>query len=80
MSDQDLSYVAEPPVDTPFGNKVEASRPEEIEFKPGRSFWLALVPIMVIAFMVSLDGTSVSVALPVRTRISPRVTSWFDLK
>ncbi|KAH7010926.1 major facilitator superfamily protein [Macrophomina phaseolina] len=37
----------------------------EHEFKPGLRFWLALAPIAVLAMMVSLDGTSVSVALPI---------------
>ncbi|KAI8948585.1 major facilitator superfamily domain-containing protein [Xylaria longipes] len=63
MPDRDLSCGPQP-ANAPSGNKVEAAWPEEKEFKPGRSFWLALVPIMVLAFMVSLDGTSVSVALP----------------
>lgn len=37
----------------------------EPEFTPGPRFWLALAPILILALMVSLDGTSVSVALPV---------------
>lgn len=40
------------------GSKVE-------EWKPTLQFWLALAPLTVLAMMVSLDGTSVSVALPV---------------
>ncbi|KAF2137939.1 uncharacterized protein K452DRAFT_235249 [Aplosporella prunicola CBS 121167] len=35
------------------------------DFKPGRHFWLALAPVALLAMMVSLDGTSVSVALPI---------------
>ena len=44
---------------------VGASTPPEQEFKPGLHFWLAFAPIAVLAMMASLDGTSVSVALPV---------------
>lgn len=39
------------------------------EFKTGTKFWLALTPLLVIACMVSLDSTSVSVALPVSDNI-----------
>lgn len=38
------------------------------EFKPDTRFWLAFAPITVLALMVSLDGTSVSVALPIISR------------
>lgn len=39
------------------------------EFKADRRFWLALTPILVMAAMVSLDGTAITVALPVRELI-----------
>lgn len=42
---------------------IEESKEEE--WKPTLQFWLALAPLTVLAMMVSLDGTSVSVALPV---------------
>ncbi|KAH8725917.1 putative MFS transporter [Phaeosphaeriaceae sp. PMI808] len=45
----------------------ETSTPSEQEFKPGLQFWLAFAPVVVLALMVSLDGTSVSVALPIMT-------------
>lgn len=35
-------------------------------FHPGARFYLAFSSLAVLAMMVSLDGTSVSVALPVR--------------
>ncbi|EPE25317.1 MFS general substrate transporter [Glarea lozoyensis ATCC 20868] len=35
------------------------------DFNPGAKFWWALAPILILAMMVSLDGTSVSVALPI---------------
>lgn len=44
-------------------NTFEESKGEE--WKPTLQFWLALAPLTVLAMMVSLDGTSVSVALPV---------------
>lgn len=43
----------------------EVSNDDTPEFKADRKFWLALTPILVLAAMVSLDGTSVTVALPV---------------
>ena len=43
----------------------EVLTPSEQEFKPSLQFWLAFAPMAVLAMMVSLDGTSVSVALPV---------------
>jgi hypothetical protein len=36
-----------------------------ITFNPGARFYLAFSSLVVLAMMVSLDGTSVSVALPV---------------
>ncbi|KAI0118386.1 major facilitator superfamily domain-containing protein [Nemania sp. FL0031] len=61
-----------PPRDVPQADQIEASKEdsspaisEDQTFKPGASFWLALTPILVLALMVSLDGTSVSVALPI---------------
>lgn len=40
------------------------------KFKPGYMFYLAFSALSVLALMVSLDGTSVSVALPVRYLIN----------
>lgn len=57
MSPDPATAVSEP------GSEV--STPSEQEFKPSLQFWLAFAPIAVLAMMVSLDGTSVSVALPV---------------
>lgn len=42
-------------------NVKEAS----IKFNPGYRFYLAFTALAVLAMMVSLDGTAVSVALPV---------------
>jgi len=41
-------------------------------FKPGYRFYLAFIALSVLALMVSLDGTSVSVALPVRHPVHGR--------
>ena len=38
---------------------------ELADFKADKKFWLALLPILILAAMVSLDGTAVTVALPV---------------
>ena len=35
------------------------------DFRPGRRFWLAFLSLAVLTLMVALDGTSISVALPV---------------
>lgn len=40
-----------------------------VEWSPGYRFYLAFSALAVLALMASLDGTSVSVALPVRDRI-----------
>lgn len=37
----------------------------EIEFKPGRPFFLAFAMLATLTLMVALDGTSISVALPI---------------
>ena len=41
------------------------------EFHPGTRLWLAFMAISVVGLMVTLDGSSISVALPVRTPITP---------
>jgi hypothetical protein len=64
----ELALLAKPNVTVPEQNS-EASVPPEQEFKPTLQFWLAFIPIAVLAMMVSLDGTSVSVALPVSCMI-----------
>lgn len=53
---------------------AEAAEPSA-EFKPDRRFWLALAPILVLAAMVSLDGTAVTVALPVSASIYANISS-----
>lgn len=44
-----------------------AEKHEETEFKPGYRFYLAFLTLAVLTLMVALDGTSLSVALPVST-------------
>lgn len=39
-------------------------------FKPGLRVWLAFLTLCVLTLMVALDGTSISVALPVWTFLS----------
>lgn len=56
------------------GGGAEAAEPNT-EFKPDRRFWLALAPILVLAAMVSLDGTAVTVALPVSASIYANISS-----
>jgi hypothetical protein len=48
---------------SPKGSMLDA--PEVIDFKPTVRFWLAFLTIAVLTLMVALDGTSISVALPV---------------
>jgi fucose permease len=57
------AMAAQPELEQPRVPAAEALL--EHEFKPGRNFWLAFAPIAVLAMMASLDGTSVSVALPI---------------
>ena len=45
---------------------VNANSNGVTKFDPGWRFYLAFSSLAVLAMMVSLDGTSVSVALPVR--------------
>ena len=54
---------------------VNASSNGVTKFDPGWRFYLAFSSLAVLAMMVSLDGTSVSVALPVRLPPSLRLRS-----
>lgn len=47
------------------GQKIDGVVQEAAKFEPGYRFYLAFSSLAVLAMMVSLDGTSVSVALPV---------------
>jgi hypothetical protein len=49
--------------DDNINNSQDASN---IVFNPGARFYFAFSSLTVLAMMVALDGTSVSVALPVR--------------
>ena len=48
-----------------YSLRSTTSLPEDAAFKPRRRFYLAFSSLTILAMMVSLDGTSVSVALPV---------------
>ena len=50
----------------PNSNTLDTSSNKMTIFDPGYRFYLAFSSLAVLAMMVSLDGTSVSVALPVR--------------
>lgn len=50
------------PNDSAFNSSEDAAP----AFNPGPRFYLAFSSLTVLAMMVALDGTSVSVALPVR--------------
>ena len=52
------------------GDASTAVDSEPVEFKADKKFWLALVPVLILAAMVSLDGTAVTVALPVSRNVS----------
>jgi hypothetical protein len=47
---------------------LESDSTKSEKFKPDVHFWLAFSPLTVLVVMVALDGTSLSVALPVRPR------------
>ena len=58
-------YDVSPP-EKEVGSEEKVGRePEVPQFKPGYRFYMAFSSLAVLAMMVSLDGTSVSVALPV---------------
>ena len=53
---------------TPQEASLESSPPEKdgsVEFNPTRRFYLAFASLAMLTLMVALDGTSLSVALPV---------------
>lgn len=69
--------------------KVGAQRIEPVEketetqtaaasFKPGYRFYMAFSSLALLAMMASLDGTSVSVALPVRPLLPPFTSFLLD--
>ena len=43
----------------------KSSTNESVEFKPSKRLYVAFLTLAVITLMVALDGTSLSVALPV---------------
>jgi hypothetical protein len=43
--------------------------PEPVEWKPSKRLYVAFLTLAVITLMVALDGTSLSVALPVRLSV-----------
>lgn len=45
------------------------NRDERDDFRPGTRLWLVFMTLSVVALMVSLDGSSISVALPVSTSV-----------
>lgn len=47
-------------------HQVKSAGVPESEFKPSRKLYVAFATLSVITLMVALDGTSLSVALPVR--------------
>ena len=49
-------------------HQVQSIGVPEAEFKPSRRLYVAFATLAVITLMVALDGTSLSVALPVSLR------------
>lgn len=47
-------------------HQIKSAGIPESEFKPSRKLYVAFATLAVITLMVALDGTSLSVALPVR--------------
>jgi hypothetical protein len=48
-------------------HQIKSAGVPEAEFKPSRRLYVAFATLAVITLMVALDGTSLSVALPVRS-------------
>lgn len=55
----------------PPGKNQDTALPD---WKPSKRLYVAFLTLAVITLMVALDGTSLSVALPVRSSISDRMT------
>ena len=53
---------------TPASTRSEEVQKPDNGFHPGPRFYLAFAAIMLLALMVALDGTSISVALPIISR------------
>ena len=69
-ADKEDSFDATMASDEHHPDAVDASSNGVSKFEPGYRFYLAFSSLAVLAMMVALDGTSVSVALPVRLLIS----------
>lgn len=52
------------------GSSSASSHTEVEEFRPSKRTWLIFLTLSVLTLMVALDGTSISVALPVRIPIA----------
>ena len=50
---------------TPSSPAPSVDKTDEEEFHPGYRFYLAFATLSILTLMVALDGTSISVALPV---------------
>jgi hypothetical protein len=53
-----------------FAQPGSVSQEEHYDFRPGTRLWLAFMTLAVVTLMVALDGTSISVALPVSTPVN----------
>lgn len=58
----------------PSAKKQDTALPD---WKPSRRLYVAFLTLAVITLMVALDGTSLSVALPVRSSLLDRIPSLF---
>jgi hypothetical protein len=67
-----------PPQSAPQSRDGDSNDASNIVFNPGARFYFAFSSLTVLAMMVALDGTSVSVALPVST--SPYAQNSFMTK
>ena len=70
------------PLDHLVNEKLESLRkmpmsrkkdPSPSEFQPSTRLYLAFLTLAVMTLMAALDGTSLSVALPVNWRMTPRI-------
>lgn len=69
-TDQDTTkkYAIETTISVVEPPELEGDSTKAEKFKPDAHFWLAFSPLTVLVVMVALDGTSLSVALPVSPR------------
>ncbi|RMZ84492.1 hypothetical protein DV737_g1080, partial [Chaetothyriales sp. CBS 132003] len=64
----EMGITESAPVGSELSSLSDVKQDDALEWKPSRRFLLAMLSLCVLTLMVALDGTSLSVALPVITQ------------